>query len=215
MLFTYVKRNYKVGVTLFFKNREFDFLKNLKHQIRHDEVFVPFALDCSFELYFSKIQKYVLNFNDKNVALMWSYVYDDYDNFVNSLNNTFDDPHLINSDLLNTKSPIAKAANCYKLMYLTDQNNLFGSKKVNEISRESLNNLKLLKEKQIIFSFNKRKYNKTCIQDLKYLNLEEKQEILNYKSFFVLTENKDDLKIYDGHYANHFGNNKFLIWSKK
>lgn len=204
-----------MGVKLFFKNRKFDFLNSFSNKIAHEEVFVPFATDCSFELCFKNIKKYILNFNNKNIALMWSYVYNDLDSFVDSLNSTFEDLDLINLNLLNTKSPITKAANCYKLMYLTDQSNLFGSKKINTINIKCLDNLKMLREKNINFTFNKKEYNKTCIQDLKYLDFEEKQDILNYKNFVTFTESADDLKLYDGHYAHHFGDNKFLIWSKK
>ena len=200
---------------MFFKNRNLEILKPITHNLTHESVIVPFSYDCSFELMFPNINKLNLNFTDKKIALMWSSVYSNLDNFLDSLS-ILEDQTLeqLNKNLIESSNSTIISASCFLLMFKTSEENLFDSQIKNKVDLNVKNNLKLLSKKKINFSFNKQNYNETALQDLKYLNDEEKTTLSKYKKFVCLTENENDLIFFDSCSASKV-ENYYLIWSKK
>lgn len=199
---------------MFFKNRNLEVLKPIAQKLTHDSVIIPFAYDCSFELMFSSIDKFDLNFSDKKIALMWSMVYSNLENFLDSIL-ILEDQSLeeLNKNLIESSNPTIIAASCFLLMFKTGEENLFDNQMKNKVDLRVKNNLRLLSKKKINFSFNKQNYNKTALQDLKYLNDEEKITLSKYKKFVCLTDKENDLIFFDSCNASKI-ENYYLIWSK-
>ena len=195
------------------KNRDFQHLSSLAKFLTHNEVVVPYASDCGFELLFKNIKKYNLNFTDKNIALMWSEILNNNNLFIDSLYKSSENNiEMINYYLMNSKISTIKAANCFRLISETTEDHLFGSKLVYETNPDLITNI-IKKNKNISLVFNKKLYNTTCLQDLKYLNENEKLDLLKYKNFLLHTTDINDLKYYDKCDATKI-QQSYLIWRK-
>ena len=195
------------------KNRNLQHLSDLANSLTHDEVVVPYASDCSFELLFKNIKKYNFNFTDKNIALMWSEILNNNNLFIDSLYKSSENNiEMINYYLLNSKIPNINAVNCFRLMSETTEEHLFGSKLIYETNPDLITNI-IKKNKNISLVFSKKLYNITCLQDLKYLNENEKIDLLKYKNFLLHTNDVNDLNYYDKCDATKI-QQSYLIWRK-
>ena len=105
---------------MIFKKRNLNYLNDILSKLKHKSIFVPYATDCSFEIMLQNIENVTLNYNNKNIALMWSQVINNLDLFVDTLGVVSNDTtESLNYEMLNSRNPSTKSASCFKLMYQT------------------------------------------------------------------------------------------------